>query len=540
MTRSLRSRLIVGMLLGMFVLLAAASVTIYTVQRRQLHNAFDDTLLSSVNALTLLIRPGPFGNFLDSEGLVSLTAGRIREGALFQIWSDQPIDILPPRESPDSDPDLDLPPGPPPDDRPPREPPSPGSDWPPGPPHGRPPREPPEQWRRRAPGENESGPFVVRSPLLGGADLPRLDSPMDQPRFEKITMPDGAPGRAVGLRWHLSGWGPGPRRPPPADLTAVVAASTAEIERQLSFLAVLLAATALGTMAISSGVAWLVVSRGLRPLAVVAGKIAALDETGLKQRLADCGVPREIEPVVSQLNGLLGRLDEAFDRERTLTADVAHELRTPVAEIRAITEITLSRPRNPEEYRQALEETLDTTKTLQGLIEKLLILARLEAGQMRPEFQNVALQPILAQRWAQVRTHADPRGVTMDDRCSPEAIVFADPKLLEVVLSNALSNAAGYTPEGGRISAETRRVGDRWQLSIANSGCELSEAEVGRVFDRFWRADAARSKSGLNCGLGLTLVRRTMEAMGGKAEASVSHDRRFVLTLTFRATEGRG
>jgi len=380
--------------------------------------------------------------------------------------------------------------------------------------------------------------FVIRSPLLNGRDLPRVNTSEGQPRFAVIELPGGARGRAVGLRFRVAGPEHGPRWHLPAELSAVVAADTAEIERQLGFLAVLLVVTAMGTMTISGGVAWLVVSRGLRPLATVARKIAAMDETGLKQRIMDHGVPREIEPVVHQLNGLLGRLDEAFDRERALTADVAHELRTPVAEIRAITEVTLSRLRDPEEYRQALGETLETVRTLQGLIEKLLVLARLEAGQMKPELGPMVLKPLLAQHWVQVRNLAESRGVTFEDRCGPEAIVSADPKLLEVVLSNVLSNAATYAPDGGCITAEAQCVGTRWRLRIVNTGCELSEGEVARVFDRFWQADAARSRSGLNCGLGLTLVRRAMEAMGGAAEAGVSQDRCFILTLTFDAPAG--
>jgi two-component system, OmpR family, heavy metal sensor histidine kinase CusS len=230
-------------------------------------------------------------------------------------------------------------------------------------------------------------------------------------------------------------------------------------------------------------------------------------------------------------------LDEAFDRERALTADIAHELRTPVAEIRTITEVTLSRPRDPGEYRQALGETHDAIVTLQGLIEKLLILARLEAGQVKPGLEPVAPEPLLTQHWEQVCRCVATRGVIFENRCRPDALVIADLKLLDVVLSSALSNAATYTPDGGHVTAEAQWVGARCQLDIANTGCALSQAEIGRVFDRFWRADASRSRSGLNCGLGLTLVRRAMEAMGGHAEADVSQDRRFILSLTFDAAD---
>jgi signal transduction histidine kinase len=529
-TRSLRSRLIAGMLSGMAVLLAAASTTIYAVQRRQLCNAFDEALLNGANSLALLVHSGPFGNWFDAEGLARLSAGEIRQGALFQLWSDQPIHILPPQTGPDAGQDAAGPMGPW-DDQALPEPAFPGPEWLPGPPPPGP-EGAPEEWPRLAPGV-----LIIRSPLLNGADLPRLDSPPGKPRFEKTAMPDGAPGRAVGLQFRVSAPPPPLPPTPAATLTAVVAAATTEIEKQLNFLGMLLVATAVGTMAVSAGAAWLVVSRGLRPLAAVARRIATMDETGLKQRLADCGVPREIAPVVSQLNGLLARLDEAFDRERALTTDVAHELRTPVAEIRAIAEVTLSRARDPGEYRQALGETLETIKALQGLVEKLLILARLEAGQRQPEFRRVALKPLLDQHWAQMRDRAESRGVTFWDRCPTEAVVSADASLLEVVLSNVLSNAVAYVPDGGRITVEAQRAGARCQLSIANSGCALNEGDVARVFDRFWRADAARSRSGLSCGLGLTVLRRAMEAMGGKAEASVSADRWFILTLTFDAAE---
>jgi signal transduction histidine kinase len=323
-------------------------------------------------------------------------------------------------------------------------------------------------------------------------------------------------------------------------LSVVVAADTVELDHQLRFLGMLLAATVVGTMAVAGGVSWLVVSRGLRPLGVVAHAIAGMNETDLKQRIPRQGVPREIDPVVKQLNGLLARLDEAFERERTLTADVAHELRTPVAEIRTIAEVTLKRERATGEYREALGETLTVARTLQGLIERLLVLARLESGQMRPELRPVALRPLLSEFGMLVQAEAERRGVSFTNGCPSDAIVLADPMLLEVVLSNALFNAATYTPDGGRVEATAQRTGASWRFSIANTGCELKPEEAGRVFDRFWRADAARGKSGLNCGLGLTLVRRAIEAMGGAAEANVTDDRCFVLSLSLPAARDHG
>ena len=549
MMRSLRSRLILGMFVGMTLLLVVAGVALYTVQRQQLYRAFDETLLNSAKAVTLLVHPGPFGNWFDADGLARLPAGQIRQGAVFQIWSDQPIDRPPKRPGRADVDDEEATSRPWEGERPPREPLP--MDWergigPEGPRGMRPPpgREPwgapppipleemAEEWRRHAPGER-----VIRSDALGEADLPRLNAPAGRPWFDWMTLPDGTAGRAVELQIELGVRRMGPRPGPSLTLITVVAASTAETEKQLGFLAMLLVATAVGTLGVCGGVAWLVVSRSLRPLDTVARKIAAMDETGLKARIVEQGVPREIGPVVHQLNALLGRLDAAFERERALTADVAHELRTPVAELRAIAEVTMSRRREPPEYQQALGEMVDAVKTLQELIEKLLVLARLEAGQVQPELTAIPLKPLVVEHWALVHAAATARGVTLEERCPVEVCVAADPKLLDVALANVLSNAAAYAPAGSAVVVEGRGVGEQWEVSIANGGCPLDADEVERVFERFWRADTARSKTGLNCGLGLTLVRRAMEAMGGQARASVNEGGGFVLTLTFAAAE---
>jgi hypothetical protein len=174
MTRSLRSRLILGMFVGMTVLLVVAGATIYTVQRRQLYRPLDESLLSSATALTLLVHRGPPGYWFDSLGLERLSAGLTRRGALFQIWSDQPLDILPPRRPEGSAQERPGQLEPPPGDRQPPEEPLP--DWeprygPPPPPLG----EDSEGWPKRVPGEQ-----VIRSPALNEADLPRLDTPTNQ------------------------------------------------------------------------------------------------------------------------------------------------------------------------------------------------------------------------------------------------------------------------------------------------------------------------------------------------------------------------
>lgn len=534
MMRSLRSRLIIGMLLGLATLLVAADTAIYMVQKHQLYRAFDETLASSANSLALLFHHGPWGPEFDITRAASLPAGQLRHDALFQFWSDQPIHLPPSRQTRTSAPweegtARSSPPPLPPDLLP--------FDW--DNPYDLPPSLP-DEWEPRGRRNTGRDTLVVRSTTLGEADLPRLETAPGKLSFARILLPDGTPGRAVGLRFQSpASMGPGPPRRIPAELTAVVAASTAAMERELHFLVLLLAVTAIGTMAVSAGVAWLVVTRGLNPLSTVAHRIAAMDELGLKERIAARDVPREIEPVVNQLNGLLGRLDEAFERERALTADVAHELRTPVAEISTIAEITLSRSRGEDEYRQALGDTLESARSLQGLIEKLLTLARLESGHIKAELDLIAMKPVLARQWSLVSGTAEQRRIVFDDRCPPDLMVTADPQLLEVVLSNALYNAVAYTPDDGRITVVGENGNSGCTFRIINTGCTLQKNDLARVFDRFWRGDSARTKrTNLSCGLGLPLVRRAMEAVGGKADTDVNADSCFVLTLTFGVEAG--
>jgi signal transduction histidine kinase len=321
-------------------------------------------------------------------------------------------------------------------------------------------------------------------------------------------------------------------------LTVVVAAGTAELDGALRFQAGLLVLTAFGTMAFVAGVAWFVVSRGLRPLDAVAARIAAIDAAALKVRIEDAEIPKEIEPVVRQLNALLARLDAALERERGLTADIAHDLRTPVAEIRAVAEVTLSRTRESEEYREALGDIAATIASLQALIEKLLTLARLEAGQVKPDVTAIALRPALLEHSDRVYRAAATRAVTFEESCEADVVVAADPALLDTVLANVMSNAVNYTPRGGRIVVKASRGGDTCRLTVSNPGWALDAEEAGHVFERFWRADKTRTTSGMNCGLGLTLVKRAMEAMNGTAEAQVDREGWFVLELRFQRAIG--
>ncbi|MBM4019345.1 MAG: HAMP domain-containing protein [Planctomycetes bacterium] len=389
------------------------------------------------------------------------------------------------------------------------------------------------------------GSVLKRSASLGGQDLARTAATPAGPPFRAIALPDGRPGRAVAVVFQ-------PRledeqdeendgkdakrrtpRPPAAaqEVTLVVARGTADLDSQLASLRWLLAAAGAGTVLLVLLVAAIVVRQGLRPLRSLAAGIASIREDDLSARLPAQRTVAEVVPVVERLNELLGRLQEAFRRERTLTADVAHELRTPLAGMRSTIDVALSRSRAPREYEQALRDCQEIVRQTQGMVDNLLCLARLEDGQVALRLEGIRLAELVDLLWLPHAQQARARRIVFENRLPADARCTADRNLLTMVTSNLLANAAEYTNEGGRIEVSGAVAANALEVAFRNSGCTLSPEDAPHVFDRFWRGDAARSATGVHCGLGLSLIKRAVHALGGAVAAEVA-DGRFTVRVT--------
>jgi signal transduction histidine kinase len=379
------------------------------------------------------------------------------------------------------------------------------------------------------------GTILSRSPSLAGADLP-CPAPGAGPH--DLALPDGRAGRAAVLEFRPLPDEDGATSPAPdAPLLALaVARETAPMDAQLAALRWLLAGAGGAMLAAAALVAWAVVRQGLRPLADVADRIAAVRADALGVRLPAAGLPAEIAPVVARLNELLARLEEAVGRERRLTADLAHELRTPLAGMRSALQVALRRPRPAADYASTLRECLEIVEAMQHVGDNLLLLAALEAGQaeVRPETLHPAA--LVADLWRPHEAQARARGVQVESRMPADLACRGDRALVTMALANVLANAAEYVDDGGRIEMSGERAGATVRLAVANTGCRLSADEAARVFDRFWRADAARAATGLHCGLGLSLVARAMDAQGGEAAADAA-DGRFTVRLVLPADD---
>jgi two-component system sensor histidine kinase QseC len=369
------------------------------------------------------------------------------------------------------------------------------------------------------------GSVVAKSPLLGADNLSRLEGEVNTPVAGASRDRNGRPERAVSLTFtprpsdtdQLGGQAPAQQQA----LTLVVARDASDLHRQLHLLLWLLLIVSTAVITLSLLVAAFVVRQGLRPLNSIAAEIAAIREDALSDRIATASVPTEIVPIKNRLNDLLSRLEDAFVRERRFTADVAHELRTPLAGIRSTVEVTLVRARDAAEYKAALSQCLAIVEDMQRMVDNLLMMARLDAHQVTFHKEQIDLAELVDSRWRPFSEKARERGITFENRAKENLAVNSDRENLAMILSNLMSNAAEYADEAGRIWVDAARTDDSVEIAVSNTGCSLSHEQVLHVFDRFWRADAARREVGTHCGLGLALVYRTVNALGGSCTAQI-------------------
>jgi len=263
---------------------------------------------------------------------------------------------------------------------------------------------------------------------------------------------------------------------------------------------------------------------GLRPVTTLAREIGAIEESNLHARFDRVGTAAELRPIAERLDDFLARLAKAFARERELTAEIAHELRTPLAGLKATLELALLRERPAAEYRTALEQALAITSDTARSIESLLSLARLDAGQAAVSGEPVDLDQQVREVMVAFDARATARKVAVVTELEPVTIT-TDRDKLRLVLTNLLDNAISYVDDGG----EVRIALVANELRISNTGCTLDPEQARNVFQRFWRSDAARS-AGSHIGLGLSLCERLVALLEGTLGVEVI-EQRFIATL---------
>ena len=286
--------------------------------------------------------------------------------------------------------------------------------------------------------------------------------------------------------------------------------SDERVEREFAVLSIIILSA---SIAVAAVIAVMVTRRGLRPLREMTQSIARVGPTHLKERLAPADWPHELQPLAHAFEDMLKRLDDSFTRLSQFSADLAHELRTPIANMLGEAQVALTRDRSAAEYREIIESTIGECERLSGIVDNLLFVARVDAERESVERKRFDARAAVERIAAFYQTAADDRHVTI--RCSGEAQIYADPNLFERALGNLLDNALRFTPENGSIEIVLSENNASFEIAVTDNGSGIASEHLPRVFDRFYRADSSRSSDG--AGLGLALVKSIAELHGGSA-----------------------
>jgi heavy metal sensor kinase len=305
---------------------------------------------------------------------------------------------------------------------------------------------------------------------------------------------------------------------------------TREIQRDvLGILIMLLLVT--GTLAPLSG--WFLANRALVPIRATARTAAEINETDLTQRLDLASSEIELEQLVQTFNSMLDRIEQAFLRQRQFTADAAHELRTPLSIMRTGLDVTLSQSRSVSEYRRALVSTQEEVQRLSHLTNTLLMLARADIHELPLEVKDVDLSLMLNTVVEQFGLVADEKQITLTQEVAPDLWLEGDEDRLIQIIFNLIDNAVKYTPEGGRVRVIAQTVRQRVEIKVEDTGAGIPLEEQTRIFDRFYRIDAARNRHQGGFGLGLAITKQIVDLHRGSIHiiSTAGQGAQFVVTL---------
>jgi len=282
--------------------------------------------------------------------------------------------------------------------------------------------------------------------------------------------------------------------------------------------------------------------RALSPIAKITRLARRISADDLNQRLELALPEDEIGQLAHTFNDMIARLEAAFRRQRQFTADASHELRTPLTAVKGQIEVALSRRRDPDVYRDVLQAVNEEVDRLIRLVGSLLTLARADAGEIPVAAEPIDLRDLVSAAVEQVRTAAKERDVAIGLEGAGNVRLQADQDLLLQLVLNLLDNALKHTGRGGQVTVGWGADDGLAQLWVRDTGVGIAAEHLGRVFDRFYRVDKARSRSEGGAGLGLSISRWIVEAHGGRisVESSPGQGATFTVALPGASRRARG
>jgi two-component system, OmpR family, heavy metal sensor histidine kinase CusS len=290
----------------------------------------------------------------------------------------------------------------------------------------------------------------------------------------------------------------------------------------------------LGSLVIFPLVGYHIARQGIRPVEEIANTARQISSSNLRERILPEGYPSELESLAGTFNQMLDRLEESFERISRFSADIAHDLRTPVNNIRGEAEVALARARTVDEYRDVLGSCLEEAVRLSNLISDLLFLARAESPLAHLHWACVDVRELLGSVRDYYEGAAAEGGISLATEDGQEPVIAEmDRTLVQRAVGNLVANAVAHTPSGGSVVLGAESEGDSIRIAVIDTGAGIPPEALPRVFDRFFRVDKSRSQVSGGTGLGLPIVQSIMVLHGGNAEiaSQLGHGTRVTLRL---------
>lgn len=280
---------------------------------------------------------------------------------------------------------------------------------------------------------------------------------------------------------------------------------------------------------------WIAVSRNIKPLIELEREVESISPTNM----SPVTVPevKEIAGVANTLNSMIVDIKEAFERERRFTSNVAHELRTPISEMRSLAEVALRvTDKLDEQDRKNYEDILSSAIEMQKTVTNLLTIGRCHSGQLKPQSDKVEISPIIEAIWKELSDDVAAKQLEVRGDAHPDTSITTDKDLFGTILRNLISNAVNYTDRGGNIEWKVECNGGEFAVSISNSVNNLSEDDHSHMFEPFWRKDEARSRGDDHSGLGLSLVQSLSEMLGLTVRSELTASNHLIITIAGKSS----
>jgi heavy metal sensor kinase len=297
----------------------------------------------------------------------------------------------------------------------------------------------------------------------------------------------------------------------------VVGRSTADVQDVLERFRHILLFAVLAMIALAGIGGLFLANRAFKPVEQITRTAREIEESDLSRRI-EVHSEDELGRLASTLNQMIARLERAFSRQRQLTADASHELRTPLAVIQAESTLALQRERAESDYRKSLELVSRDAAYMSALIDRLLFMARSDAGKEQLNLEAVNLKELLTDLASEIGPLYQEKGLHFKLGPLEDLVVKGDKVYLKQLFFNLLDNAIRYTPADGTISISMMRKGENAAVAVRDSGIGIPEDHIPHIFERFYRVDKARSRAEGGAGLGLSICQHIAKVHGGITE----------------------